>query len=85
MTASRGHQVSSPTTATAFTPLLTTRMASQCLPVAIRWDECVDEAYTIVPQEAKNPAFAPGFNVAQLRADLEQVQSQPAITRRAAV
>lgn len=38
------------------------------------WDECVDEAYAIVPPEAKNPAFCPGFNVTQLLADLNQVQ-----------
>lgn len=49
------------------------------------WDECVDEAYAIVPAQAKNPEFAPGFNVAQLEVDLKQVQSQPAIARRAAV
>jgi hypothetical protein len=42
------------------------------------WDECVDEAYAIVPQEAQNPGFAPGFNVAQLEADLKQVQGEPA-------
>src|ERR1700722_13143211 len=35
------------------------------------WDECVDEAYAIVPQQAQNPAFAPGFNVTQLEADLK--------------
>ena len=37
------------------------------------WDECVDEAYAILPPEAKNPAFAPGFNFAQLQADLAAV------------
>jgi hypothetical protein len=37
------------------------------------WDECVDEAYAILPPEAKNPQFAPGFNLAQLTADLEAV------------
>jgi hypothetical protein len=37
------------------------------------WDECVDEAYAILPPEAKNPEFAPGFNLAQLQADLSQV------------
>lgn len=37
------------------------------------WDECVDEAYAIVPPEAKNATFAPGFNVAQLEADLQAV------------
>jgi hypothetical protein len=36
------------------------------------WDECVDEAYAILPPEAKNPKFAPGLNAAQLQADLEQ-------------
>lgn len=37
------------------------------------WDECVDEAYAILPPEAKNPNFAPGFNIAQLQADLDAV------------
>jgi len=37
------------------------------------WDECVDEAYAILPPEAKDPAFAPGFNIAQLQADLAAV------------
>lgn len=47
------------------------------------WDECVDEAYAIVPQQAQNPNFAPGFNVAQLEADLKQVQAEPAMARTA--
>lgn len=47
------------------------------------WDECVDEAYAIVPQQAQNPEFAPGFNVAQLEADLKQVQGAPAMARTA--
>jgi hypothetical protein len=37
------------------------------------WDECVDEAYAILPPEAENPGFAPGFNIAQLKADLNIV------------
>ena len=37
------------------------------------WDECVDEAYAILPPEAKNPAFAPGFNLTQLQTDLANV------------
>jgi hypothetical protein len=37
------------------------------------WDECVDEAYAILPAEASNEAFAPGFNIAQLQADLAAV------------
>jgi hypothetical protein len=37
------------------------------------WDECVDEAYAILPPEAKDPKFAPGFNLAQLQADLSDV------------
>ena len=37
------------------------------------WNECVDEAYAILPQEAKNPDFAPGFDIAQLQADLSDV------------
>ena len=34
------------------------------------WDECVDEAYTILPPEAKRADFAPGFDFDQLKADL---------------
>jgi hypothetical protein len=37
------------------------------------WDECVDEAYAILPPEAKNPDFAPGFDLAQLQQDLSDV------------
>lgn len=37
------------------------------------WDECVDEAYAILPPEAKNASFAPGFNLAQLQTDLSNV------------
>lgn len=38
------------------------------------WDECVDEAYAILPlPEAKQPDYAPGFNMAQLQADLGDV------------
>jgi hypothetical protein len=37
------------------------------------WDECVDEAYAILPPQAKNPGFCPGFNVTQLQADLNNV------------
>jgi hypothetical protein len=37
------------------------------------WDECVDEAYAILPPAAKNPEFAPGFNIQQLQADLAAV------------
>lgn len=37
------------------------------------WDECVDEAYAIVPPEAKQSGFAPGFDVQQLLADLNAV------------
>jgi len=39
------------------------------------WDECVDEAYAILPPQAKDPKFAPGFNLAQLQADLNDVAS----------
>jgi len=39
------------------------------------WDECVDESYAILPPEAKSPAFAPGFDLAQLQADLQGVAS----------
>jgi predicted acylesterase/phospholipase RssA len=34
------------------------------------WDECVDEAYAVLPPEAMQPGFAPGFDSAQLKADL---------------
>lgn len=37
------------------------------------WDELVDEAYAMLPPEAKESDFAPGFNFAQLQADLEAV------------
>jgi hypothetical protein len=37
------------------------------------WDECVDEAYAILPVEASDPAFAPGINWAQLQSDLQDV------------
>jgi hypothetical protein len=38
------------------------------------WDECVDEAYAIVPPEAKDHRFD-GFDVAQLESDLNAVAS----------
>ncbi|HET6253316.1 MAG TPA: hypothetical protein VFE32_04555 [Puia sp.] len=37
------------------------------------WDECVDEAYAILPPEAKNAGYAQGFDFAKLQADLEAV------------
>jgi len=37
------------------------------------WDECVDEAYAILPSEAKKSDFAPGFNFDQLKTDLTGV------------
>jgi len=37
------------------------------------WDECVDEAYAILPPQAANADFAPGFNITQLKADLKAV------------
>ena len=37
------------------------------------WDECVDEAYAILPPEAETAGFAPGFNFAQLVIDLYAV------------
>ena len=39
------------------------------------WDECVDEAYAILPQEAKASDFAAGFSFDQLKADLADVAS----------
>ena len=37
------------------------------------WDECVDEAYAILPPEAAKPGFSPGWDYAQLKADLATV------------
>jgi len=37
------------------------------------WDECVDEAYAILPPQAKKSDFDPGFNFDQLQADLAAV------------
>ena len=37
------------------------------------WDECVDEAYAILPPQAKDADFAPGFDFKQLKADLGAV------------
>jgi hypothetical protein len=37
------------------------------------WDDCVDEAYAILPPAAKNSAFDPGFDLAKLQADLARV------------
>ena len=39
------------------------------------WDECVDEAYAILAPEAEKGGFAPGFDFAQLKADLADVAS----------
>ena len=39
------------------------------------WDECVDEAYAILPPEAQKPGFAKGFDFAQLQTDLNDVAS----------
>jgi hypothetical protein len=39
------------------------------------WDECVDEAYAILPTAAEEPGYAPGFDFAQLKVDLSQVAS----------
>lgn len=37
------------------------------------WDKCVDEAYAILPPEAKNKSFLPGFDFKQLKADLAEI------------
>jgi hypothetical protein len=37
------------------------------------WDECCDEAYAILPPQARTPGYAPGFDIAQLEADLAAV------------
>jgi hypothetical protein len=40
------------------------------------WDECVDEAYALLPPEAQDPEFCPGFDFAQLKADLAAVSQE---------
>lgn len=37
------------------------------------WNECVDEAYIILPPEARQRGFASGFDFAQLQDDLNKV------------
>lgn len=37
------------------------------------WDECVDEAYALLPKDAEKQGFAPGFDFAQLKSDLDAV------------
>lgn len=37
------------------------------------WDECVDEAYAILPYQALTAGFAPGFNYKQLQEDLADI------------
>ena len=37
------------------------------------WDECVDEAYAILPTEAKTIGFAPGFDIDTFQKDLSIV------------
>lgn len=37
------------------------------------WDQTVDEAYAILPREAKRDGWAPGFDFAMLEADLADV------------
>ncbi len=37
------------------------------------WDECVDEAFAIIPPEARKAPFAPGIDFAALEHDLELV------------
>ena len=37
------------------------------------WDECVDETYAVLPPEAANPNFAPGFDIAKFKAALAEV------------
>lgn len=39
------------------------------------WDECVDEAYALLPSQAKKADFAAGFDYDQLQADLADVAS----------
>ena len=37
------------------------------------WDECVDEAYAILPPQAAKPGFAAGFDYEALKKDLDAV------------
>lgn len=37
------------------------------------WDYCVDECYAILPPEAREPNFAPGFDFEKLQEDLAEV------------
>lgn len=37
------------------------------------WDYCVDECYAILPPEAKEPGFTPGFDFVKLQDDLSEV------------
>jgi len=37
------------------------------------WDECVDEAYVLLPSEATHKGFAPGFDFKTLQTDLSAV------------
>jgi hypothetical protein len=39
------------------------------------WDECVDEAYALLPPAAEKPGFIPGLDFATLKADLQAVAS----------
>jgi len=43
------------------------------------WDECVDESYALLPQEAKKRDFSPGFDFAQLKKDLGAVAGSVAV------
>ena len=47
------------------------------------WDECVDEAYALLPPEAQKPGFAPGFDFAQLKNDLNAVAQESKLVSRA--
>jgi hypothetical protein len=41
------------------------------------WDECVDEAYVILPPEAKKPGFAPGSTSRSCKATLPTWRADP--------
>jgi len=45
------------------------------------WDECVDEAYALLPPAARKHGFAPGFDIAQLEADLNLVADGGGVPR----
>lgn len=37
------------------------------------WEDCVEECFVLLPDEAKSVSFAPGFNFMQLKEDLAEI------------